>query len=405
MVRVDRRNVDIMDKVWLAVIAGGQGTRLFPLSHDDCPKQFCALNERETFIQATVQRFLNFGVNPKRVAVVVTSDRQADLAKAQLLKMGILSINIFKIPGSCGYAGAMVKAAEFIAKMDSNAIIVNTPADQFIVEGEEFTKTITSAVECAASGKPTIVGVHVTDLVTFTGCGHASFDKNEVGLFKTVTGFVEKPKRELAEQMMREDASACNTGINVWQAKILLSVTTDYVGSKKALNTDELMARFDIIKLVVGKFEWHDCGTLSSLYDISVKTPNHRNASLGGNIFRTDCRGSMFITINGVEIYAAGVKNTAVVVNEIDGRIVVALVRLDDSQKVRQLAEDFKANKRFLLADFSVGARNNRVSRTNMSGDVSVGFVGVDNYTVTVLKHQPAGNITVVVSNDAFDAA
>ncbi|MDO4871083.1 MAG: sugar phosphate nucleotidyltransferase [Candidatus Saccharibacteria bacterium] len=391
----------LMNKVWLSIIAGGQGTRLFPLSNDSCPKQFCALNEKETFIQATAKRFINLGIDAEKIVVIVTNDNQYNLAKQQLLPLGILSVNIYRIPASCDYAGAMVKATEFIAAhADEDAIVINTPSDQYIAEGEEFTKTIYEASSSAAKGDMTIVGVRVTDLVTTMGCGHASYDPKEAGKIKTVTGFIEKPKQEEAEKLLRESNSACNTGINIWSVKTLMDATKEYRGSSKRLKTDELMECFNVIKLSIGKFSWYDCGTLKSLYDISKKTPNHKNASFGDKIDRTDCYGSLFITIDGVKIYAAGVEHTAVIVNEINGKIVVAVVKLDDSQKVRELAEDYKANKKFLTADFSVGARNNRVSRTNMSKDISVGFVGVNNYTVTVLKDKSSSNISVIVSND-----
>lgn len=392
---------NVMSNVWIAIIAGGQGTRLFPLSHDNCPKQFCALNENETFIQATAKRFIRLGIEPKKIVVVVTNERQVELAKEQLLPMGILSINIYKIPDSCGYAGAMVRAAEFIAKDDEDAVIINTPADQYVVTDEDFEATMFKSINSAASGNPTIVGVRVTDLVTVMGCGHASYETNDTGECKSVIGFIEKPSEEVAIQLLKEENSACNTGINVWSAKTILAATRDYVDSRKNLDTDSLMSRFKNIKLAIGKFRWYDCGTLKSLYDISPKTPNHKNSSLGGNIFRTDCLGSMFITIKGIDIYAAGIENAAVVVNEINGRIVIAVVKLNDSQKVRELAEDYKAHSKFLTDDFSVGARNNHICRTNMSDDISVGFVGVNNYTVTALKHQPNSNITVIVSNDS----
>ena len=100
--------------LWLAVIAGGQGTRLFPLSNEHCPKQFCQLDNDNTFIQATVKRFYEIGVKANHVIVVTTTDRQTELAIKQLTPLGVISPNIYQIEARYGYAGAMVKAAEFI---------------------------------------------------------------------------------------------------------------------------------------------------------------------------------------------------------------------------------------------------------------------------------------------------
>ena len=66
----------------LLVIAGGQGTRLWPISHKDCPKQFTLVNPNETFIQATVKRYYEVGVKPENVYVVVTNEKQHALAVA-----------------------------------------------------------------------------------------------------------------------------------------------------------------------------------------------------------------------------------------------------------------------------------------------------------------------------------
>ena len=399
------------NNTWVAIIAGGRGTRLFPLSHGKRPKQFCDLDSQNTFIQATAKRFIDFGVKPTRIVVIVTSDNQFALANEQLNPLGIISPNILHISDKFGYAGSMVKAGEFISDIDKDAVVINTPADQYIEVGDAFNQTMSEAVANAKRNNPTLVGVKVNDLVTAMGCGHALYDDAEAkNNCKPVTGFTEKPKAEEAKRLMREDRSLCNTGINVWSIHSLEKALKDFKMPKNGLNTDQLMKMFqDSQKLYVaiGRFVWHDCGTLKSLYDISDKTPNHKNASLGkGYVDRTDCHRSLFITIKGVDLYATGVDDAAVVVNEIEDHIVVVIARLEDSQKVRDLAEDYKKNKAFLTDDFSMGARNNRVSRTGISGDIRVGFVCVDHYTVTAIKYAN-GNIAVIVSNDApsLDAA
>ena len=387
-------------KVWTAIIAGGQGTRLFPLSHDECPKQFCHIDKTRTFIQATIKRFVDFGVKPKRVVVVVTNDNQLELAKEQCVPLGIISENILKIDPNYGYAGAMIKAAEFISELDENAVIINTPADQFIVSDESFIETINNALDSARSGNPTIIGVKVNDLVTFTGCGHALYDapesEEELPTYN-VKGFAEKPEKEQALQLMREDCSACNTGINVWDTHTILSAKVDARG----LGTDELMSALRLyadLKVAVGTFPWYDCGTLKSLFDISAKTPNHKNANLGkGAIERTDCRRSLFYSIDGVTLRATNIKDAAIIINNIDDHIVIAVVKLDDSQKVKQLAENYKEHKEFLTDDFSFGARNNIVMRTDYSKEIRVGFVGVDDCIVYSHKHR-TGEIEIAIS-------
>ena len=389
---------DETKNLWLAVIAGGQGTRLFPLSHDNCPKQFCDLDKDNKFIQATVRRFTAIGVKPNHVVVVTTNARQTELAGEQLTPLGVITPNIYQISPDYGYAGAMVKAAEFIHEQDEDAIIINTPSDQFIEIDDEFIDTMKLAIRSAQADCPTVVGVKVNDLVTFMGCGHAVYDQDEVGFCKVVKEFVEKPHKELAVSMMRAGNSACNTGINVWSATRILEATA-HCNLEAGLDTDELMALLGELKLAIGQFKWYACGTLKSLYQISKKTPNHKNATLGkGFVDRgKTCRGSLFYGIEGVNIWATNVHDAAVVVNEIDGKIVMAIVALEESQLVRELAEDFKRNQKILMHDYSIRARNNLVTDTNCSDQILVGFVGVTGYVVTALK-KPNGEMDIVVS-------
>ncbi len=391
----------IREHAFVAIIAGGNGTRLFPMSHPDCPKQFCHLDDENTFIQATAKRFLFAGFKASNIVVITTNDIQTNHARKQLMPLGVLSQNIYQIKPDYDYAGAMLWAAKFIYEIDHQAVILNTPSDQYIVADDEFKNTIELAMYNAQSKNPTIVGVKVSDIVTVMGCGHAIYESgdNEAELCR-VTGFIEKPKREVADKLMRKDNSACNTGINCWRASTIIK----RAGEPRKMGTDELMDALGEIYVSVGKFQWYDCGTLKSLWEISKKTPNHKNANLGldgSNVIdRTGCTGSLFITIPGVDLFVTNIHDAAIVVNEINGKIVIAGVKLKDSQKVRAIADDFVKYNDILTDDFSVGARNNRVMYTNMSELEVIGFVGVDNYAVSAIRYTN-GKVVVTVSCDS----
>ena len=111
-----------LTKVWVVVVAGGQGTRLFPISHTDCPKQFCQLDDKRTFIQATIENFAKLGIKRNKIVIVTTNENQTRLAAEQTLSRGILSQNIYEIDPKYGYAGAMVKASMFIRNIEKDAI-------------------------------------------------------------------------------------------------------------------------------------------------------------------------------------------------------------------------------------------------------------------------------------------
>lgn len=380
--------------VWVAIIAGGQGTRLFPISHTDRPKQFCQLDEKNKFIQAVIENFANLGIKRNHMIVVTTSDNQTNLAKEQTLPRGVLSQNIIQISPDLGYALAMVKATEFAREIDPEAIVINTPADQFILADEDFTTTMSNAVDEAAKGSFVIVGVKINDLVTAMGCGHALYKESEDTTCYDVIGFVEKPTKEAANQIMRAGNSACNTGINVWKAENFLASVGD---CKKGMGTDKLMDLLHShLKIAVGNFEWRDCGTLKSLYEISRKTPNHKNASLGSGTFeRNECHRSMLYASNGMELRVTGAEDDAVIFTTIREHPIIVVAKMSESQRIKELAEDFKAHETFLTDNFAFGAQNNIVLRSNVE-DLVVGFVGVENYAVYVHREANGDMIAAV---------
>ena len=392
--------------VWLAVIAGGKGTRLFPISNEGCPKQFCDLNKSETFIQATIKRFLKLGVSATRVVIITTNPNQTELAVQQTQGLGILSQNICEVEDSWGYPGVMVKSTEIIAGIDPEAIIINTPSDQYIVEGEEFEQAIEGSLSIAAEGKLAVVGVRITDLVTATGCGHvvydASEDADDFG-FRKMADFVEKPAKELADSLMRSEGSSCNTGINVWRVDTVLNKITPAMiverkkeasdsDQKWELRTDGFLKMFSEVRAVAGAFRWYDCGTLQALYEISPKTPNHKNASIGGGVVdRTDCMGNLFYAAEGFRLHVTGFKDCVGAVNivQVNGvwLPISCIVKRSDSQRVKELAENILASKQILSTDFQINARNNIVMRSNISNEMVFGFVGVENCIVNAYKN------------------
>ncbi len=397
-----------MEHVWLAVIAGGKGTRLFPISHEGCPKQFCNLNSSQTFIQATIQRFLNLGLDPTKILIITTNSGQTQLAREQTRKMGVLGQNICEVSEDWGYPGVMVEAAEIIKKYDEKAIIINTPSDQYIVEDSGFRRAMNGALNVAKTeGRVSVVGVKITDLTTATGCGHVVFDPEEdngFDLYK-MKDFVEKPQVELADKLMRSSSSACNTGINVWKVDTLLSVinaeqilgnklAADQQGQKWELATDQFLKMFPEVYVTAGSFEWYDCGTLKALYEISPKkTPHHKNASIGGGtVDRTDCLNSLFYAADRIRLHVTGFRNISVIANvvEVNGKTlpIVCITKLEKSQMVKDLANNISASHNIFTDDFSFGgARNNIIMRSNISDEVVFGFVGESDCIVNVYKN------------------
>ena len=383
-----------LSNVYLFIPAGGKGTRLFPLSTEECPKQFCPLDNEQTFIQATVKRFLHLGLKPVKVVVATTTATQTRLAVEQLSPLGVLTNNIVQIDNKYGYVGAMFKGAEHIRQLDPKAIIINTPADHFVKEGEAFAQAIEGAVLSAQQHKPAIIGVKVTDPIIASGLGHAVYLEDDKQTAYEIVSFVEKPDPQTAIAMLQKDNSAGNTGINVWSLASISQTAKKLPFEEREVGTDELMKALVNLRVVPGRFVWQDCGTLQALWEVSDKTPNHHNAYLGeGRVLRSGCLHSLFVVPKGFTLRALNLRHCATVINVIDHKIVVALVALEESQSVKQLAERFQTE--VLLRPYSIDATNNTPIPTEL--EINIGFVGVHGYGVSAFQEEN-GEVQVIIS-------
>ena len=383
----------------LLVIAGGQGTRLWPISHKDCPKQFTLVNPNESFIQATVKRYYEVGVKPERVFVITTNARQHELAVEHLRSLGVLEPNIIKFPSKYGYAGCMVKGAEFIAKYFPNSCVINTPADQYIDMKNEasrkgFLGVMATAIKNAGAGNPTIVGLKGIEREAFRGLGHASYNPSEEGECRKVLDFIEKPKDDdLIDDMIRGGYTAANTGINVWRIQDIKKASKGIDFTHGEVGTDTLMNKLKAtgkLQIAIGKFGWKDCGTLKALLDITPKTgEHHNNAILGkGNFIaeRDNCRNTLLYTLEGIELYGYNLRNVSVVVNTIGDITYIVVVAHEYAQEVRELVDRFDANKKWIEDSYTLHGMNNFVVPSNISHEFKVGFVGVSNIRVSTTK-------------------
>ena len=377
----------ISDHLWVAIIAGGNGDRMFPIGTRAKPKQFCQMDEDKTFIQAVAKTYLDYGVKPSQIVITTTDDNQARLAAEQTLGLGVLRRNIIQVE-NYGYPAAMYFASEFIETHDSEAVVINTPSDQYIEAGLWFSKALDEAVRGAIQGEAVIVGVKINNLNIATGCGHALFRYVRGARRYDVLGFVEKPNAKDAARIMKQDDSACNTGINVWKAETMLGAIRRH--ETKNLTTDRMMCRLGNLKVSVGSFKWYDCGTFQSLYDIGTKDSDG-NVCLGGGTIglKPGCCRSFFWAAGdlNLELYVDSAEDEAIVFNIVDNHPVLVDLKLCESQRMRILAGDYYLHKTFLDRDFSSGARNNLVDSDDID-NLIVGFMGVDKRCVNVRRTQ-----------------
>ena len=199
------------------IMAGGIGSRFWPLSRNAMPKQFLdILGLGKSFLQLTYERFLR--IIPSERILVVTSEQYKDLVRKQLPE--ILETNILTEPYRRNTAPCIAYATYKLLKTDPQAIVVVAPSDHLITGEEDFLGTIRCALQLAAE-QDVLITLGITPSRPETGYGYIQAIKNEpiaIGDHSAypVKTFTEKPDAEMARILVDSGEFYWNSGIFVW---------------------------------------------------------------------------------------------------------------------------------------------------------------------------------------------
>jgi mannose-1-phosphate guanylyltransferase / mannose-6-phosphate isomerase len=212
--------------VWPVVMAGGSGTRLWPLSRSGFPKQFLVLSGNTSLFQQAVQRLQGLGDATITVAapLVVGNEEHRFLVLDQLREMKSPPSAVLLEPMGRNTAPAVTLAALQALESGTDPVLVVTPADQTVTDGAAFTAALKQAVQAAAAGAITILGV--TPDRPETGYGYIraepSTDAKGHGLHK-VAQFVEKPNLDTAKSYLQSGGYFWNAGMFVLRASVWMA--------------------------------------------------------------------------------------------------------------------------------------------------------------------------------------
>ncbi len=341
-------------------MAGGIGSRFWPMSTPELPKQFVdILGVGKTLIQMTAERF--DGICPPENIWVVTGRRYVQLVKEQLPQ--IPENNIVVEPEARNTAPCIAYAAWKIHKNNPSANIVITPSDALVLDTAEYRYIISSALDFT-EGRRGIVTVGIKPSRPETGYGYIEKGQTVDGteLLK-VKSFREKPNLETAREYLSQGGYLWNAGIFVWNVETIIASIRDYAPNIAALmdemapsfDTPEeettvseifpkcerisidyaVMEKADYIYTISADFGWSDLGTWGSLRSL-VPQDEKGNARVGQNIKLVDAKNCI--------IHAPELQK--VVVQGLDGYIVaqhgdrLLICRLEDEQNITSYSKD-----------------------------------------------------------------
>ncbi|NIJ56035.1 mannose-1-phosphate guanylyltransferase [Dyadobacter arcticus] len=355
-----------MQDTYVIIMAGGVGTRFWPFSRTDFPKQFHdVLGTGRTLLQQTVDRFE--GVCPIENIYIVTSQEYKELVKEQL--PALVDDQILLEPNRRNTAPCIAYACYKIASKNSNANVVVAPADHIILKEEVFKDTIRVALG-ATRNEDILITLGIQPTRPDTGYGYIQYVPDKLTV-KKVKSFTEKPHLELALQFLDSGDFVWNAGIFVWNInafkKALAQFQPDiaeifeggephyYVETEDAfiqrayqhcgsISIDNaIMEKAGNVHVVLSSFGWSDLGTWKSLYEVSEKDSNLN--VVDGNLLLYNTTNSIIKTPKDKLTVVSGLDGY--IVAEYDG--VLLICKKEEEQKVKQFVADAKEiNSKFV---------------------------------------------------------
>jgi mannose-1-phosphate guanylyltransferase/mannose-6-phosphate isomerase len=343
---------------YAVIMAGGKGTRFWPLSRETFPKQFLKIVGERTLIQETIHRL--YGEVKTSNILIVTTKGQSDIVKWQLMEV-LEDVKCVIEPEGRNTAAAIALAAYKLHKENPKAVMLILPSDHYISDTEAFRAAIRQAAVAAESGSIVTFGIRPTR--PETGYGYIKVGRKLSGGIFVVQKFVEKPAARTAKSFIKEGTYYWNSGMFMFQASVIIDEFKRYMPEMHeafesitpALNTQKedealvgiygslesvsidygVMEKSKKVTMLASTFPWSDIGSWSALDEV-LNRDAKGNISLG-NVVGIDCKDSIFFG-GGRLIAALGLKDM-VVVDTADATLITPKEKV---QKVKDLVGRLK---------------------------------------------------------------
>ena len=333
-------------------MAGGVGSRFWPVSTQDFPKQFHdMLGTGDTLIQKTFNRLSN--LIPKENIFILTNERYNDLVFEQL--PGVTKRQVVLEPAMRNTAPCILYAALKIQKENEEAVMIVAPSDHWIEDEVAFTENVQQAFDFCSQNDA---------LMTFpnTGYGYIEFDKSNSSNIKSVNQFREKPDYETAKQFISQGNFLWNAGIFMWSVSSVINAyknnqpslyqlfekgievyNTDFeddfvrdnYGKAENISVDyAIMESSQNVHVLPATFDWNDLGTWGSLYDKLDKDENN-NAIVNARTLTEDASGNMIRTKSDKIVVIDGLQDY-IIVDKDEVLLIFPKTKEQDIKKVLQ---------------------------------------------------------------------
>jgi len=342
-------------------MAGGIGSRFWPYSRSERPKQFLdVLGTGRSLLQMTYDRFL--GICPEENFFIVTNKRYKEIVKEQLPALS--DDQILLEPIGRNTAAAVAYPAFKIKQKNPEGVMIVAPSDHVIFKEKVFNTNVATAIK-AAKGSEKLITLGIVPNRPETGYGYIQYHSSPLKKVKKVKTFTEKPELELAKKFVESGDFVWNAGLFVWSIDAITKAFHKHMedlavifeeGAEKYYTEEEqefidqaysqcksisidygVMEKASEVYMVKGKFDWSDLGSWDSLHEISEKDKNN-------NVIDANA-----ILYNSKNCYVKGPNDTLIVAQDLDGYLisqsdnVIIICKKDAEKKFREFLSDAKS--------------------------------------------------------------
>ncbi len=329
-----------MNKNYYAVLmAGGVGSRFWPVSTTQFPKQFHdMLGTGETLIQKTFSRLSK--LIPKENILVLTNDIYNDLVLQQLPELN--QEQVVLEPAMRNTAPCILYATLKIKKINPDAVMVVAPSDHWIEDEDAFLDNLKKAFDCALK-QEVLMTLGIKPTFPNTGYGYIEYKKEDTNIIKKVSQFREKPDYNTAKAFLASGNFLWNAGIFIWTVEAVLNAFKKFQpqmyqlferGYERYNNPEEkefieenyskadnisidyaLMENAENVYVLPASFDWNDLGTWGSLHEKLGKDENN-NAVVNARVFLENAANNIIRTDADKTVIIDGLSNYIVVDKE-----------------------------------------------------------------------------------------